>query len=181
MLAHFAAIVAALATAATAAAAAEAPRAAARNVSWGKAGISLDQYRTDAAECVHQAVSLDLSGTDAARMLVRASRELDHLADTAWMESPAFATVPSTGFGGGAGIRWQQAIDKYRPDEQFAAIRDLQYRTLTGCLSGRGYSRFQLTADQAAQLRHLKRGSDARRAYLHSLASDPEVMERQRI
>ncbi|HEX5183063.1 MAG TPA: hypothetical protein VFW19_07910 [Allosphingosinicella sp.] len=177
MLARHAAFAFTAAFLATTAVAAEAPR----NMSWGKAGVSLDQYRTDAAECAYQAVSLDVSGTQAAHMLVRASRELDQVADTAWMDLPSFGSAPMSGIGGNGGIAWQQTINKYRPGEQFAAIRDLQYRTLTSCLSGRGYSRFQLTADQAAQLRHLKRGSDARRAYLHGLASDPQVMERQHI
>jgi hypothetical protein len=114
-------------------------------------------------------------------MLVRASRELDHIADTAWMEAPVFVPEKRTILGNDVGMSWQQTINKYRPAEQFDAIKRLQYETLDTCLIDRGYSRFRLTADQAERLHHLKRGSEARRAYLHSLASDPQVMARQRI
>jgi hypothetical protein len=149
-----------------------------RDASWGKAGVSLYDYRLDAAECAWQAISLDVAQTDAAKTLVRASRELDHIAETAWMTGPAHADPV---IGGNVGIAYQQALGKYRPDRQFEAIRDLQYGSLETCLTQRGYSRFQLTAEQARQLRHLKRGSMERRTYLHSLASDSEVLKRQAI
>jgi hypothetical protein len=73
----------------------------------------------------------------------------------------------------------EQLLHAYRIDEQFHDIATLQYRTLDTCLSARGYRQFRLTADQEAQLRHPRRGSEARRAYLHSLGSDPEVLGRQ--
>ena len=49
------------------------------------------------------------------------------------------------------------------------------------CLVDRGYSRFALTAEQRKALRKLRKGSDQRHAYLHSLASDPIVLEQQAI
>ena len=147
------------------------------NVSWGKAGVSLYDYRLDAAECAWQAMSLDVSNTRAAQTLVRASRELNHIVDTAWM---SYSTgTPYAMAVGNPGIAYQQALHKYRADEQFAAVRDLQYETLGQCLAGRGYSRFQLTAEQQARLKHLRRGSDARRAFLYGLASDPQVLRLQ--
>jgi hypothetical protein len=149
-----------------------------RDTSWGKAGVSLYDYRLDAAECAWQAMSMDVAQTDAAKTLVRASRELDHIAETAWMTGPAHADPV---VGGNVGIAYQQALGKYRPDRQFEAIKDLQYGALDTCLTQRGYSRFQLTAGQAQQLRHLKRGSMERRTYLHSLASDAAVLRQQAI
>ena len=147
------------------------------DVSWGKAGVSLYDYRLDGAECAWQAMSLDVSGTAAAQTLVRASRELNHIVDTAWM---SYSTgTPNAMAVGSPGIAYQQALHKYRTDEQFAAVRDLQYDTLGRCLAERGYSRFQLTAEQRATLKHLRRGSDERRAFLYGLASDREVLQRQ--
>jgi len=89
-----------------------------------------------------------------------------------------------SGFGGGiaggsVGHDVQRVIHSYRVDEQFADIADLQYRTLDTCLAGRGYHQFRLTADQEARLHHLREGSAERRAYLHSLGSNPEVLSQQ--
>jgi hypothetical protein len=69
----------------------------------------------------------------------------------------------------------------YRVDQQFADIADLQYRSLDTCFAARGYRQFRLTAEQETRLRHLRRGSEQRRAYLHSLGSDPEILNRQAI
>ena len=172
---------------ATAAGAQPPSRSALHHMSWGKAGVSLEDYRADAADCAREAVNLDISNTDAAKTLVAASRAIDTAYSSAWMYAPAasisFPGVGSSGsggmWGGGGGHDVQQLIHAYRIDEQFAGIADLQYRTLDTCLAGRGYHQFRLTADQEARLHHLRRGSAERRAYLHSLGSDPEVVARQ--
>lgn len=44
------------------------------------------------------------------------------------------------------------------------------------CLAMRGYSRFHLTPDETAHLATLQAGSEARRRYLYSLGSDPQVL-----
>ena len=159
------------------AAAAEAPsRAALRHLSWGKAGVTLEDYRADASACAHEAANLDIANTSAAKSLVAASRAIDTAYSNAWMYWPA------RGGGliaGSIGHDIQQVMHAYRVDQQFADISDLQYRTLDTCLTARGYRRFRLSADQEAQLGHLRRGSEARRAYLHSLGSDPQILSRQ--
>jgi hypothetical protein len=168
------------------AAGAQAPsRSQLHHMSWGKAGVSLEDYRADAAACAREAVNLDISNTDAAKTLVTASRAIDTAYSSAWMYAPAasisFPGVGSSGSGGmwGGGHDVQQVIHAYRIDEQFADIADLQYRTLDTCLAGRGYHQFRLTADQEARLHHLRKGSAERRAYLHSLGSDPEILSSQ--
>ena len=67
----------------------------------------------------------------------------------------------------------------YRAERQIRNLSDLQYETLSNCLRQLGYRQFRLTRDQQRQLRRLDRGSDERRAYLHSLGSDAAVLERQ--
>jgi hypothetical protein len=118
---------------------------------------------------------------------VAASRAIDTAYSGAWMYAPAAGiggsslsgTVGGGLWGGGVGHDVEQVMHSYRVDEQFADIADLQYRTLDSCLTARGYRQFRLTADQEARLRHLRHGSDARRAYLHSLGSDAEIISRQ--
>jgi len=173
------------------AAGAQAPtRAMLHHISWGKAGVSLEDYRADAAACAREAVNLDLSNTDAAKALVTASRAIDTAYSGAWMYAPASSvSVPAPQpsgvgggiWGGGIGHDIQQIVHRYRVDEQFADIAGIQYRTLNACLIARGYHRFRLTAEQEARLAHLRRGSEERRAYLHSLGSDPEVLGRQAV
>jgi hypothetical protein len=65
------------------------------------------------------------------------------------------------------------------PDRQFEAIEDIQQQTLDTCLTQRGYHQFRLTDSQRQELRRLDRGTEERRAYLHSLAADAEVLRQQ--
>jgi hypothetical protein len=168
---------------ATAAGARAPSRAVLQQTSWGKAGVSLADYRADAADCAREAVNLDISNTAAAKHMVAASRAIDTAYSGAWMYAPAAGGVGmwsgGVGIWSGVGHDVQQVIHAYRVDQQFAEIADLQYRTLDTCLAGRGYHRFRLTADQEARLHRLREGSAERRAYLHSLGSDPEVLSRQ--
>ena len=179
-----------LAAALATAAGAQAPSPAMlHHTSWGKAGVSLEDYRADAVACAREAVNLDIANTTAAKRLVAASRAIDTAYSGAWMYAPA-ATISfpsmggmntggSGGVAGGIGHDIEQVMHAYRVDEQFADIAGLQYRTLDTCLTARGYHQFRLTAEQEAQLRHLRRGSEERRFYLHSLGSDPDVLNRQ--
>jgi hypothetical protein len=73
----------------------------------------------------------------------------------------------------------QRIRDGLGVDETLADVRRLLTGVLHECLEARGYRRFALTADQRKQLKKLALGSKARRAYLHSLASDPDILSRQ--
>ena len=44
------------------------------SISWGKAGVTLTQYRADAIACGQNAAATDLSNTDPAKALVIGSR-----------------------------------------------------------------------------------------------------------
>jgi hypothetical protein len=145
-----------------------------RDSSWGKPGVGLEQYWRDSAECAYQAVMLDLSGTDPAKQLVAASRELDGM----WMSLPAAGSMSeATNYG----ISYQRAYDKYRPDVQYEEAKAIQKASLETCLKQRGYVRFALTDDQQERLRHLHRGSYERRQYLYQLGTDPAVLEHQHL
>ncbi len=152
--------------------------------SWGKPGVAYDQYRNDAVECARGAANKDVAGTEAAQTLVTASRELDRIADTMSVDTVSVSTtgtnLEQASMIGTAGS-YQHAMEKYKPDKQFEAIRTFQYGSLEQCLTERGYFRFQLTKAQARQLRRLKLGSMERRQFLYRLASDPAVLNRQKM
>ena len=126
--------------------------------SWGKNGVSLEDYWTDSAECAHNAAETDLEGTDPARALVIASRMIDN--QNGYGDVATALRIAATE------IQWKRA----------ATIME---RELESCLMERGYVKFQLTDEQYRKLRQLEVGSLERRRYLHSLASDPDVLAEQ--
>jgi len=128
------------------------------DLSWGKAGVSLEDYWVDSATCGHQAAAVDLTGTAPAKTLVLASRQLDNWTD--------FESV-------------QQALRLAAPEVQWDRAAKIMQRELETCLAQRGYVKFKLTREQARQLRKLEIGSLERRKYLYSLASDPAVLQAQ--
>jgi len=70
------------------------------------------------------------------------------------------------------------AVNMHYPNADF---RQLGQKDIERCLGQRGYSKFRLTPAEAAQLETLKPGSDERRHYLYTLASDASVLNSQKI
>ena len=130
-------------------------------ISWGRPGVSIDTYSADATACVNKAINLDITDTEAVQLLIRTSRALATIENSLDVLSHA---------------RMREGI---RPERQFEAIKSLQQSTLDACLAERGYRQFRLTDAQLRELRRLEEGSAERRAYLHRLAADPEVLRRQ--
>ena len=126
--------------------------------SWGKAGVSLADYRTDAVTCGRQAAALDIADSNPAKAFVLASRQIDN--------APDIDTVA-------------EAMRIASPERNFLKVGDMLEAAIERCLTARGYHKFKLTSEQRHRLSKLQVGSDARHAYLHSLASDPEVLTRQ--
>ena len=165
---------------ATAAASAPAPQ-----ESWGKAGISLAQYRQDALECGLQGYYTDISKTDDAKAFVQASRQLDAVTNGASAPNTigGSATGPASTDSIDQMVRYanqqQRIVENVRPNQRFRTIKQMLQSRTEHCLAGRGYSKFRLTDDQRHELRHLKFGSEQRRDYLYRLASDPAVLQTQ--
>lgn len=130
------------------------------DTSWGKAGVSLADYRADAIACARQAVAIDVSHSEAAKILVLASSRIDYASNPAEIADDVAAA---------------------RPERQFEEVSDIQHKALADCLTAHGYQRFSLTKAQRKHLAKLKPGSDERRAYLHGLASDPDILAAQRL
>jgi len=172
---------AAAAALASAAGAANAPQ-----TSWGKPGVSFDDYRTDATLCLREAAGLDLTGTEPANALVLASRRMaaGETNDYSPTVAGASGTGPPTTNSGfdpaiEAATRMQQARMAARPDLRIRQAREILQRRLDRCLAGRGYQRFRLTDDQRRQLRRYPERAAERQTFLYSLASDPQVLAAQ--
>jgi hypothetical protein len=136
-------------------------------LSWGKAGISFEQYRGDSIACASQGYYVDVSGTEAAQVFKRASR-----------------TIETNEMGGvdlNAAITTGRIVAGARPDERREEVRKLLQGTIDGCLIDRGYTPFELTQAQRKHLDQLKAGSQARHDYLYRLATDAEVLRSQAV
>src|SRR4051812_29221311 len=104
-------------------------------ISWGKAGISLAQYRQDAIECGRNAAATDLAGTDPAKAFVIGSRLMENdptvgpgaTADPT--AGPAAAADAVAGAGSSPGV-----MRMIGPERQFAKAGDILEGALELCL-----------------------------------------------
>jgi len=174
-----------IALAATAALAGAAAAANAPQTSWGKAGVSFDDYRNDATACLRVAAATDLTGTEPANALVLASRRMAAGQTNDYTPSIGGASATSSPATGGfdpimeAANRMQRERMAARPDLRIRQAHDIMQRRLDHCLAGRGYRRFRLTDDQRRQLRSFPEAAAARQTYLYGLASDPRILAAQ--
>ena len=163
-------------------------------ISWGKAGVSFDQYRADAIMCGRLGANMDVSGTEAVKVFRHASAQYETITETGPPNqdngAPQNVDIP-VGQAGGYKID-QGAINSVevstrlgwlvaatRPKERIAEVGALMRARVEQCLTGFGYHRFRLSADQQHALGKLRHGSDARQDYLYRLASDPRVLGEQ--
>lgn len=146
--------------------------------SWGKPGISIDQYRSDAITCGRAGYYMDVSNTEAAKVFKRATGELQtnetDLSLVAMDPSPNRAAMLANIVTGSA-----QIVEGTHADARLKNVGALMQTKVDDCLKGRGYIRFRLTDAQRKHLAHLHLGSPERQAYLHMFATDPGVLRTQ--
>ena len=148
--------------------------------SWGKAGVSFEQYRADAVTCGRSAYYADVAETDHAKAFVRATRRLE-AADDHGM-GPAGASAAEDMYRmAQLGARSEMIRSSIRPEKLMRELQGALVSIVEHCLEERGYSRFRLTRDQQRDLRRLKKGSPERHRFLHALASDENVLASQRL
>jgi len=135
-------------------------------LSWGKPGVSLATYRAESIGCAMRAYYTDVSDTHAAKNFVQGSRQIDTIINSG---ADYMGTTTSIG----------HVVDSVNPNRGIKEIRRYQLDLVAKCLIDHGYHRFRLTDDQRSHLEKLKVGSDARHAYLHKLAANPEILSAQ--
>ncbi len=149
--------------------------------SWGKAGVSFDQYRTNSIECGSQGYYLDISKTEDARAFVRGSRELDQVVTDVAEPGNPYASVWTNLYSLNTANNSQRIVNGVRPEKRMAHLGGIMLEKIEQCLATRGYRKFALTTEQRHRLAHLPIGKPERHAYLYSLASDPAVLQAQAI
>ena len=147
-------------------------------LSWGKPGVSYDEYRADATSCLREAAGTDLAGTEPANALVFATRQIDTIATRDF--APMVGADPMTPIYNAVNAM-QRAKMMARPDLRIRQARDILQERLDHCLQEHGYSRFQLTDEQRRRRDHFDSRQTERQLYLYSLASDPQVLASQAV
>lgn len=125
--------------------------------SWGKPGVTFDQYRADSVECAKIGYFRDVSQDEPAKRFIRGLETADRL-----MNFPS----PADG-----GDDWMLSVRRTQPDRQKRLLQTIQVGDVEQCLTGKGYRKFTLTTDEQKALSQYPRGSEARHRYLHALAA----------
>jgi hypothetical protein len=157
------------------------------NTSWGKSGVSLDQYARDATECA------EISRYATTYIKPKTLRQLDGLSSAQLLDT----VMQIGGSPTGNAMNVLGAITKLRSEDDIARrtntfgarylatvsfdVRDQLQVIIDKCLIERGYTRIRLTDSQVDTLSKFKRHSAERTAYLHSVDSDAAVVAGQRI
>ena len=147
--------------------------------SWGKPGISWEQYRADALTCGRQGYYLDISKTEEAKAFVSASKQLESMPDSSAYQVPPADGQDPMGPVIGFAAQQKHVIDSINPEAKMRTLGKTMQGTIEQCLAERGYRKFRLTTTQTKRLGKLKLGSEERRQYLFSLASDPQILAAQ--
>lgn len=159
---------------------------------WAKAEVSAEQFRADALECGMQGLAKNIDNSEEVKTLARASKQLEAIDASA--QAALSQDAGQMGQADMNSIRVHNALDvatskanqqqtviaTARPDEQYARIKEMMFKVVRSCMIQNGYTKIILTEDQRNEYSKLKGGADARRAYIHKLASDPHVLETQR-
>lgn len=159
---------------------------------WAKAGVGREQFSADALECGMQGLAVNFDNTEEVKTLARASEQLEAIDASAM----AALTDGSSQFGrpdldsvrvqNGLDVAARKAADQQtviataQPEQQYARIKEMMFTVVRKCMLKLGYAKIVLTADQRNEYSSMKGGADARRNYIHQLASDPQVLETQR-
>jgi|KBSMisStaDraftv2_1062788.scaffolds.fasta_scaffold11297_2 hypothetical protein len=158
---------------------------------WGKKDVSLLDYRTDGGECAVLAAthSSDANGANSAGGIngqnpaaptQNASGSATAAANGSSNTGSNAQSISGGTYRDSASADFVNRAAMQQRTEEMAAQR-ARTDALHSCLVNRGYTEFQLTAEQRKQLDRLPQGSDERRQFLYKLGTDPDVLNKQAV
>jgi hypothetical protein len=151
-------------------------------VSWGKPGVSFEDYRRDTLQCANITYGLDVS-VKPETVVALSGQNTAALAGFVSGLDPGLWGSRSY-VGGASG--YAAAMNMIDPGHvvfrnstytemfrhaAYVDVTDQLQSALDFCLKRRGYTRFKLSGDQRQQLRHYPRGTEARAHFLHALSA----------
>jgi hypothetical protein len=159
---------------------------------WGKQDVSMLDYRTDAGQCAVLASTTNpdanaansaggINGQNSSgSSLPQAGGSASASAGVAGGSASGTQTIGGSTYRDSASADFVNRAAMQHRTQEMAAQR-IRNDALKSCLVNRGYTEFQLTAEQRAELAKLPQGSEERRAYLYKLGTDPGVLGKQGI
>jgi hypothetical protein len=147
-------------------------------MAWGKPGVSKVDYGTDVGMCTGLAAMQNADGSNTAGGIQGKNNSAGGGGSGA--ASPD-ASVPAGGsYSGMASADFAQRAATQQRTAEMAAKR-ARAEKLNSCLVERGYQEFALTAEQAAHLAKLPKGSNEYHEYLYKLGTDAEIVGKQSV
>lgn len=160
---------------------------------WGKKGVSMLDYRTDGGQCAviaasgkqeapdgsKQAGGINGANGGATQQAASGSANSGSSGNTGGSASTA-NTIGGSTYRDSANPDFVNRAAMQQRSQEMAAQR-ARSDALKSCLAGRGYTEFELTAQQRAELAKLPQGSEERRAYLYKLGTDEQVLATQKV
>jgi hypothetical protein len=157
---------------------------------WGKKDVSLLEYRTDAGQCAVLAATHQ-SGGNGANTAGGINGQNSSAPDappasgsstaaSGGQTSTSSATPSITGgtYRDSASADFVNRAAMQQRSQEMAEQR-ARSESLKSCLTNRGYTEFELTGAQRAELAKLPQGSDERRDFLYKLGTNPDVLSNQ--
>jgi hypothetical protein len=157
-----------------------------KSTSWGKAGVSMIDYQTDTILCGTLADNVgagnganSAGGVDGKNDVARTGGGGDAAISAGASGGQSSSNAPSLGGGTYSGTASTDYVSRAATQQrtQEMQLKQAKVEALHSCLVQRGYTEFNLTAEQRAELDKLPQGSDARRQYLYKLGTDPNVLK----
>ena len=131
-------------------------------VSWGKEGVSFEQYRAESIECGRAGAGRDLERQQAVKDVIHGAHFQDSALDRG--DAVEYAMIYDRNFRGNV-----------------AKVQAFMVSGVEECLFNSGYVPFVLTRAQENRLSRYRKGSPERFRYLHELSIDPKVLREQRL
>jgi len=128
-------------------------------MTWGKPGVSFEQYRIDSVECAIEGSSYDVEASKEYEEIDRGLKAQYRILELA--NGDQFDRIRDYT------MTYQRNLRGGVADIQATMVDRVQM-----CLRARDYKEFALTQTQASKLASYRKGTEPRFRYLHSLASD---------
>jgi hypothetical protein len=140
--------------------------------SWGKAGVSKQEYGNDVGMCTGLAAQ---AGSGSGVNTAGGVSGKNSGAGSSGASEGGGGTVAGGTYQGMASSDYAQRAATQQRSQEMAAKR-ARTDAYKSCLTERGYKEFTLTAEQRAHLASLPAGSNEYHEYLYSLGTDPAVV-----
>jgi hypothetical protein len=155
-----------------------------KSTSWGKENVSKLDYQTDTLLCatLAQRASGDNAENSAGGINGKnGTGRLPGGSDNGAGNSGGTGNAPSIGGGTYEGHASPDLVSRAANQQRAQEMQLKQARmdTLRKCLVDRGYTEFELTPEQRAELARLPQGSQERVDYLYKLGTNPDFLKRK--